>query len=265
MIKKFNLQTPGRGGRLIDKEEYRKSKKLSRDLEFDSQLVRAYHLVNAYGGADNIENTDACITKLRVTVKDPSKIDSEGLKKQGLSGTVNIYDNYAVAIFGTESDNLRTLMLKIIKQQVDVKKLKEFIEVTKPTSKVSKEETIKTKDSGLMPGESIKVLAPVAGKIVSLSKLEDESFLLLGKGIAIEPEGTSFKAPIKEGRLEFVFPAKHAYIFEQADLKIMVHVGIDSVKLVQGKDSDERSIERTFKQKLSAGDKVNNKEFLKVS
>lgn len=272
MIKKFNLQTPGRGGRLISKEEYRSSKGETKgEAHFDTQLVRAYHLVDAYGGAENIETTDACITKLRVTVKDPSKIDTNKLKQQGSSGSINVYDKYVVAIFGTESDNLRTLMLKVIKQQVDLEKLREFVAANKSLEEVKEEESKSSEPccsnftTTLALGESLKVISPVAGKVVTLEKLEDESFLLLGRGVAIEPKGTAFKAPLESGILEVVFPTKHAYIFSEANLKVMVHVGIDSIKLLQGEGGSQESIDRTFKLKTGVGSSITKETFLNVT
>lgn len=261
MIKRYNLPTPGRGGKLVSKAEYKAIKQAASSSQIDSNTLRAYHLVEAYGGAANIENTDACITKLRVTVKDPSKIDTERLKEQGSSGNINIYGNYVVAIFGTESDNLRTAMLKVIKGQVDLEELRSLTSSNKPAPNL---EVGGSKEGGLAAGESLTILAPVTGKILSLASLEDESFMVLGQGVAIEPTSTSFKSPIKEGVLELVFPTKHAYIFTRSNLKIMVHVGIDSVKLAQG-GGEEGAIERTFMSKLEAGSPVNREAFLSVS
>ena len=48
----------------------------------------AGRLVAAFGGAGNIKNLDACITRLRVGVKDVAKVDQAGLKKLGAAGVV---------------------------------------------------------------------------------------------------------------------------------------------------------------------------------
>ena len=63
------------------------------------------HLV----GKENITNLDACITRLRVSVADVSKVDQAGLKKLGAAGVV-VAGSGVQAIFGTKSDNLKTEM-----------------------------------------------------------------------------------------------------------------------------------------------------------
>ena len=69
----------------------------------------AEQLVLAFGGKDNISNLDACITRLRVTVKDIAKVDQAKLKHLGAAGVV-VSGNGVQAIFGTKSDNLKTDM-----------------------------------------------------------------------------------------------------------------------------------------------------------
>lgn len=50
----------------------------------DSQITQ--RLIPAFGGDDNIEHVEACITRLRVTVKDLNKVDSEALQNEGALG-----------------------------------------------------------------------------------------------------------------------------------------------------------------------------------
>ncbi len=69
----------------------------------------AGELVHAFGGKENITNLDACITRLRVTVKDVSKVDQAKLKSLGAAGVV-VAGSGIQAIFGTKSDNLKTDM-----------------------------------------------------------------------------------------------------------------------------------------------------------
>jgi len=62
-----------------------------------------------FGGRDNIVQVDACLTRLRVTVKSLSAVDNEGLQQAGALGVV-ILGHEVHAIFGTQSDRLRELM-----------------------------------------------------------------------------------------------------------------------------------------------------------
>lgn len=66
-------------------------------------------LVSAFGGKENITNLDACITRLRVSVADVSKVDQTELKNLGARGVV-VAGSGVQAIFGTKSDNLKTDM-----------------------------------------------------------------------------------------------------------------------------------------------------------
>lgn len=69
----------------------------------------APRLVAAFGGAGNIKNLDACITRLRVDLNDVSRASPEALKALGASGVVQV-GNGMQAIFGTRSENLKTAM-----------------------------------------------------------------------------------------------------------------------------------------------------------
>jgi PTS system glucose-specific IIC component len=66
-------------------------------------------LVAAFGGAGNIKNLDACITRLRVDLNDVSKASPAALKALGASGVMQV-GNGMQAIFGTRSENLKTAM-----------------------------------------------------------------------------------------------------------------------------------------------------------
>lgn len=83
MIEKFNLKTPGRGGddeiSLMSKKEYNKIK----DGESDSESLES-RIVEALGGADNIDVISACATRLRVTVKDTNLVADDDAWKQYL-------------------------------------------------------------------------------------------------------------------------------------------------------------------------------------
>ena len=60
-----------------------------------------------FGGRSNIKNLDACITRLRVKLKDVSKVNADKLKALGAAGVVVVGDGVQ-AIFGTRSDVLKT-------------------------------------------------------------------------------------------------------------------------------------------------------------
>src|SRR5690606_33949385 len=66
LIVKLNLKTPGRGEE-TENRLYTKKDALLKDIDVED-------VINALGGRDNLVDVDACITRLRVTVKDVDKI-----------------------------------------------------------------------------------------------------------------------------------------------------------------------------------------------
>lgn len=73
----------------------------------DSYITQ--RLIPAFGGDNNIQHVEACITRLRVTVKDLNKVDSQALQQEGALGVI-IIGQQVHAIFGRQSDRLRHLL-----------------------------------------------------------------------------------------------------------------------------------------------------------
>ena len=95
----FNLKTPGREEDVADVGD-------AIDVAADAM---AQQLVLAFGGKSNIENIDACITRLRIEVKDINKVSQKKLKALGAAGVLVVGNNMQ-AIFGPRSENLMTDM-----------------------------------------------------------------------------------------------------------------------------------------------------------
>ncbi|GAB7267728.1 glucose PTS transporter subunit EIIB [Dickeya ananatis] len=75
----------------------------------DDDKQQIQRLLQLFGGRENIEQVDACITRLRVTVKNLSLVDSQGLQQEGALGVI-ILGQQVHAIFGKQSDTLRKLL-----------------------------------------------------------------------------------------------------------------------------------------------------------
>lgn len=106
VIKHFGLKTPGREDQEITGD-------MAVGLPQDAEAM-SKELVLAFGGRSNIENLDACITRLRIGVKDMRKINIASLKALGASGVLQVGNN-AQAIFGPRSENLKTDMVEYLK------------------------------------------------------------------------------------------------------------------------------------------------------
>jgi glucose PTS system EIICB or EIICBA component len=103
-IRAFNLKTPGREDDTADEVK----------AVATTAGGRARDLVLAFGGRANITSLDACITRLRIAVKDQGKVDQARLKAMGAAG-VMVVGNGIQAIFGPLSENMKTDMEEYLK------------------------------------------------------------------------------------------------------------------------------------------------------
>ncbi len=104
VILKFNLKTPGRE----DDEEETSSVRGSAET---GELAKQY--LKALGGHGNLENIDACITRLRLTLKDSSLADEKTLKALGAMGVVKLGANNLQVILGPLAEIVAGEMKKI--------------------------------------------------------------------------------------------------------------------------------------------------------
>ena len=114
MIKKFNLKTPGRDEseeetKLYTKADY-KAKNGTAEVVKENKKAskneiqeKAPAVLAALGGESNIVSVDACITRLRVEVKDKANVNKDELKALGAAGVVEV-GNGVQAIFGSKAD-----------------------------------------------------------------------------------------------------------------------------------------------------------------
>ena len=109
VIKKFNLPTPGR------EEDVEEESVVLTGLNQSDLSVRAQEIMEALGGKSNIVNLDACITRLRVTVKDSAQVDEAQLKKLGATGVMKINNTNFQVVVGTVADPLATQINRAMK------------------------------------------------------------------------------------------------------------------------------------------------------
>ncbi|WP_273857367.1 N-acetylglucosamine-specific PTS transporter subunit IIBC [Photobacterium sp. GSS17] len=104
VIVKFNLKTPGR------EDEDTESSAVTGSQE-TGELAKQY--LKALGGHENLENIDACITRLRLTLKDRSLADEKTLKALGAMGVVKLGSNNLQVILGPLAEIVAGEMKKI--------------------------------------------------------------------------------------------------------------------------------------------------------
>ena len=106
LITKFNVMTPGR------EPEGEEVKVVTKD----SMNETAAEVLKALGGKENIDDVDACITRLRVAVRDVSKVDKERIKALGATAVLEVKGGVQ-AIFGAMADPLKQKINDIIGQE----------------------------------------------------------------------------------------------------------------------------------------------------
>ncbi|MDE6477174.1 MAG: glucose PTS transporter subunit IIA [Mycoplasmoidaceae bacterium] len=222
LIKKFDIKTPGREGneiKLFTKKDFLAKNGNGQTSEINQQ---SNAVIKAYGGKDNIKNVDACITKLRVQVIDPNKVNKQELMNLGAKGVMYPSKQSVYAVFGTNADRIKNEMKDIIAGRSPT------VDVAAPATK-TKQATKEVKKQSLI------VCSPVSGQVVSTKKVNDQTFSqdIMGKGFAIIPSNGKFVAPV-DGKIALI--DNHAFAIEtKQGYQVLVHIGIDTVKIANKK------------------------------
>lgn len=108
-ITKFNLMTPGRELSGAGEEADGNDEDLDLTKEADvSELARQY--IACVGGSANLTGIDACITRLRLTVKDSSLVNEEMAKRLGASGVIRLNKTSVQIIVGFVAEKIANAM-----------------------------------------------------------------------------------------------------------------------------------------------------------
>lgn len=189
-------------------------------------------LVAALGGAANLTGVDACMTRLRLTVHDVTRVDEAALKRLGAAGVLFPGGGAVQVVVGARAGALaQTLTEAMGRAGAPAESGAPASRPAPPT------------DSG------ITVVSPLTGRVVPLAEVPDPVFAggMAGEGVAVEPTDGRLRAPVS-GTVALVFPGGHALgIVTPEGLELLVHVGIDTVAL-QGEG---------FRIDVAAGDMVN--------
>ena len=106
MIGKFKFATPGRLGNYMN--ENAEGDTANNDAKAVSDNGQPERIIALLGGRENITLVDACMTRLRVTVKNPDLVaDKDAWKAEGALGLVK-KDTGIQAIYGPKADVLKS-------------------------------------------------------------------------------------------------------------------------------------------------------------
>ena len=238
MIQKFNYATPGRNG------NYETAEGASEDAAPGETKVaaasQAVNIINLLGGRANIVDVDACMTRLRVTVKDADRVGTEEQwKAEGAMGLV-MKGQGVQAIYGPKADVLKSDIQDILDSG-------EVIPETLPSQMTEAQ-----KNTVHFKGVTEEVYSVADGQVIALEQVKDPVFAqkMMGDGFAVEPANGNIVSPVT-GTVSSIFPTKHALgLVTESGLEVLVHIGLDTVSL-EGKPF---TVHVSEGQKVAAGD-----------
>ena len=203
MIKVFDIRTPGR---YDESDQYESA--ADRPLNGNVAGINIPLLLEGLGGTDNIRTLDNCITRLRLEMNDTDRISESKLKGAGAKGVMRISGNGLQVVIGLNVQSVADELAAIMKSSSE------------------------KKDRYIIRCSAGKIMQPVKGKVISQQEIPDETFSagVLGEGVGIIPEDNKIIAPC-DGVITTVTDTAHAVGIESDGMEILIHVGIDTVKM----------------------------------
>lgn len=201
-------------------------------------LDLAKAILAGLGGPGNLRSLSACMSRLRVEVADPARVDETALRRAGAQGV--LWTGAAVQIvLGPRAEAVRAAMEAALAPPA-------VPPAGGPPVQAG------TASPGTPPGVvgpvEVVLLSPLTGRCLPLADVPDAVFAnrLAGDGVAVAPEAGVVLAPVG-GVVAHVFPGGHAVgIVTPEGLEVLLHVGIDTVKLGG----------RHFRARVREGDRV---------
>ena len=105
-IVKFNIKTPGR------EDEEDEINMVDEITELGSAIMAAL------GGKENIVEIDNCISRLRLILKDTSKVDEAALKSTGSLGLIKINEENIQVVYGAKVEKAAAELKRAVKANV---------------------------------------------------------------------------------------------------------------------------------------------------
>mgnify|MGYP000772427866 FL=1 len=225
-ITKFNLLTPGRE-LATDADESADGY----DLDLDNakggnetaNLARNY--IAAVGGSANITGIDACITRLRLSVKDSAIVNDSLAKRLGASGVIRLNKQSVQVIVGTRAEAIATAMRGVMASGP--------IEAATAHAAPAAAETKAQATPNAAAVVKATLVSPITGEVVALDQVPDEAFAskAVGDGVAVRPTDKTVVSPAR-GTIVKIFNTNHAFCLETDEgAEVVVHMGIDTVAL----------------------------------
>ncbi len=228
-ITKFNLKTPGREDDVVGDETadgYDEDIKTAPANSKEGIQQEARQYIAAIGGSDNLTGIDACITRLRLNVKDATVVNDAYAKRLGASGVIRLNKQSVQVIVGTRAELVANAMRDVLTQGPVA-----AYEGTSASTVSTEKAPVKQANTNAKV--LLEMIAPFDGEVVALKDVPDEAFSsgVVGDGVAIKPTSNIVMAPAT-GTVVKIFDTNHAFCIETDNgVEIIVHMGIDTVAL----------------------------------
>lgn len=220
-ITKFNLLTPGRELAVAGDETDGQDVNVSGDQAQDTSLL-ARQYIAAVGGSANLTGIDACITRLRLTVKDSALVNESLAKRLGATGVIRLNKTSVQIIVGFVAEKIANAM-----------KTTGDVPAAQASSSAAPAPAAAKSQADAATVVIAELVSPVTGDVVALEQVPDEAFAskAVGDGVAIKPTESKVVSPAA-GTIVKIFNTNHAFCLETVKgAEIVVHMGIDTVAL----------------------------------
>lgn len=233
-IKKFHVNIPG----MQETDDSTADAIMNNGPKTGDKLYdESMDIITALGGMNNIQTVSACATRLRVALKDNSKVNEGVFKKLGAPGVLKVGSGIQ-AILGGKAD-IYSQEINDIMAHPDQQPAAQSVTTTNKTESGTNTKHV---------AKTVDLASPVNGKFTDLSEVNDDVFSqkMMGEGFGVQPAAGEIYSPVS-GTVMSIFKTKHAIgIKTQDGLEVMLHMGLDTVEL-KGK---------TFTIHVKEGDKV---------
>ena len=225
MIKKFDYKTPGRDDseiKLYTRKDVnaKNAAEGAKSVGGDNELSRQIML--GLGGKANISDVDCCITRLRCTVHDASKVDQQLLRETGASGVICKGQGVQI-VYGPRVSNIKS----------DLEAYLSSPESDKAEAAGAPAAAAETAPAAAASGKAIVIASPLSGRVIPLEEVADGVFSekMVGDGFAVEPADNQVYAPA-DCEVTTVFGTRHAIgLTTPEGCELLIHLGIDTVQL----------------------------------
>lgn len=225
MIKKFDYKTPGRDDseiKLYTRKDVNAKNAAGGEASAGGDNELSRQIMLGLGGKANISDVDCCITRLRCTVHDASKVDQQLLRETGASGVICKGQGVQI-VYGPRVSNIKS----------DLEAYLSSPESDKAEAAGAPAAAAETAPAAAASGKAIVIASPLSGKVIPLEEVADGVFSekMVGDGFAVEPADNQVYAPA-DCEVTTVFGTRHAIgLTTPEGCELLIHLGIDTVQL----------------------------------